>query len=83
MENREKTYVDDAVLEIGGIASQISFVTNITGGNEFRLNLSSKELHSFLLNIECQIYDQINFLLRRQEEEQETRPVQPTMRPEK
>ena len=83
MGNKEKTFVDDAVLEIRGIASQISFVTNITGGNEARLNLSSKELHSFLLNIECQIYDQINFLLRRQREEQETTSGQPTMRPEK
>jgi len=89
MENKDKTYVDDAVDALLGIEKQIGFIIDVMGGYKAQLNPERDNFRSFLDNIANQIVQQIVFLSSGQRGEYEEQDPgnqtegQPTMRTEK
>ena len=71
MENKEKTYVDDAVHALFEINHQIGFVIDVMGGYAAKLNGERENFRSYLGNINDQIIQQIVFLSDGQRAERE------------
>jgi len=61
-ENRERTYIDDAVDDLYSVQGQIGAVIYLMGGYDARLDRVREDLRAFLANIRDQVTQTCAFL---------------------